>query len=110
MAEGHWQLGDGVDFPFGTAGVGGWPPLGEGRGQEGKSRHGAKGESDFLKMWGHYIKNQNRGAPQAVCEPGCPAPHWSGSARGCPGSLQANAWDALLWRVGYPVEPSSQLY
>lgn len=58
MAEGHWQLGDGVDFPFGTVGVGGWPPLCEGRGQRGKSRHGAMGEFDFPRMWGHYIKNQ----------------------------------------------------
>lgn len=68
MAEGHWQLGDGVDFPFGTVGVGGWPPLCEGRGQRGKSRHGAKGEFDFPRMWGHYIKNQKANRePQEPC-------------------------------------------
>jgi hypothetical protein len=61
MAEGHWQLGDGVDFPFGSVRKGegrSLAPNGEGRGQGGKYRQEAQGESDFPSLWGHYIKNQ----------------------------------------------------
>lgn len=81
-----WQRGTGslemeLIFPLALKELGVGPPMGEGRGQGCKSRHGAKGESDFPKMWGHYLKNQNRGGPGATHEPSCPAPHWPRSAR-----------------------------
>lgn len=53
-----------------------WPPLGEGRGQGGKSRQEAEGEHNFPSSWGHYIKIQRQtGGWGAVCKVSCPCTH-----------------------------------
>lgn len=66
MAKGHWQLGDGVYFPLGSMERGrgeAWPPLGEGRGQGGKSRQDTRLRENvtFPACGGHWIKKNGPG-------------------------------------------------
>lgn len=100
--RGALQLGDGADFPFGTAGVGGGPHWVKGEGRESSPDMGLRENLTFLECEGHYIKNQKANRePQEPCvnQLSSSLPTWAESAvNNCPQFLQANAFrDTTGW-------------
>lgn len=106
-----WKVGEGR----GEA----WPPLGEGRGQGGKSRQEAEGEHNFPSFRGHYIKIQRQtggwGAGGLCVKPIVPVPTWPGSLfQSCsPQFLQTSAFWLpqvdVCWGWRCPLPPSASV-